>query len=178
VQIEQAGNSDQSIMSGSDTPPKYVKCLLIKPAMTSRNEVEVVELKYGSGFKELSVDALLGNDAWCDHFVLDYKNPSVPFKCVTVFWNNDPVKVQMVNKVAMDMVKEIVANVSRIEPLTDCRTGNVVICITDQNMGKKEETGSWVGDMQGGDDAIENLIGHIRAGINKSWFSIPDSRFE
>jgi len=171
MRIEQPGGVDHSTMSASDTPPKYVKCLLIKPTMSSRKEVEVVELEYGSGFKELSVDGLLGNDAWCDHFVLDYKNPDVRFKCVTVFWNNDPVKVQMVNKVAVDMVKEIVANVPRIEPLTDCRTGNVVICITDQNIGKKEETGSWVGDMKGGDDAIDNLIGHIRAGINKSWFS-------
>jgi hypothetical protein len=105
---------------------------------------------------------------------MDYKNPRVPFKCVTIFWNNDPLKDDVINSVAVDMVKEIVKNVPRIEPLTDCKMGNVVICITDQNMGKTEESGSWVYDMEGGDDAIDNLILHIRAGINKSWFSSPD----
>jgi hypothetical protein len=53
--------------------------------------------------------------------------------------------------------------------------GNVVICITDQNINKVEETGGWVCDMEAGDNAIDNLIRHIRNGINKSWFSSPDA---
>jgi len=148
----------------------FSRCLLITPGMSGKCEAEIISLKQGN-WNPLLVENVLGSDACIDHLPLKWGIDD-GCTCVTFSWDSDVQKTVLnKNKIAVEMIARIVENVPRIEPLTDCKYGNVVVCFTDRGSGVHEETGGWCNDMPEGPDTMDFVVGGIRKGIRKEWFA-------
>jgi len=149
-------------------------CMLLTPDMIEKKDVKCVHLEYAKGWTPLKDSNILGKSAYIDHLAFKWGNNDGN-TCVTFFWDaNAEDDKKPFNLLAIEMISDLVRNVPRFEPLTDCRRGNVVICFTDQGSGVEEETGVWCCDLPVGPKTIDYVVNGIRKGVRSDWFSGTD----